>query len=322
MSNGLRVQESNIYQLSSHCNRSFKKQFNFNEHHLIESPILSPNLNPTNSSYHLTSYPTLIMASSTQKYTNKLAGKHVLVIGGTSGIGFAVAEASLESDATVTISSSKSTTIESAITRLTASYPTQASGGRLRGFTCDLAGADLEANVEKLFEQVGKVDHIVFTAGDRLAIKPLQEHTLASIQAAGQIRFFAPLIIAKIGSRYLSAGPEASITLTTGSVSLKPAPNWSVVASYASGMHGMTRNLALDLRPVRVNLVSPGLTVTTMWDHMAPEARTNLFQAFGARVPTGSVGSPEDVAECYLWLMKDKNVTGAVVQSDSGTMLV
>jgi NAD(P)-dependent dehydrogenase (short-subunit alcohol dehydrogenase family) len=152
----------------------------------------------------------------TQKY-NKLAGKRVLVIGGSSGsyshphfymcsfwqiqgIGFAVAEASLESGASVTISSSSSSRVESAVEALRKSYPE----GKVAGYSCDLSKPTLEQDIEALFKQTGKVDHIVFTAGDRLATIPLQEITLESIQRAGQIRFIAPLLLAKVGSRYLS----------------------------------------------------------------------------------------------------------------------
>jgi len=254
---------------------------------------------------------------SQQKY-NKLAGKHVLIIGGTSGIGFGVAEASIESGAIVTVSSSRETSIQSALSRLTKSYP----DSKPRGFTCDLSTDDCEQNIEKLFEQTGKVDHIVFTAGDSLAITPLQNATLESMKKAGQVRFFATLLVAKVGSKYLSPGPESSITLTTGTVSFKPNPNWSVVAGFASGLHGMTRNLALDLKPVRVNLVSPGAVDTELWKSFSEEAKAAFMKSVKEKVPTGQVGKVEDVAECYLWLMKDKNVTGVVVQSDSGHLLV
>merc|ERR1712093_354969 len=105
----------------------------------------------------------------TQKY-NKLAGKHVLVIGGTSGIGFSVAEASLESGARVTISS------------LQKSYP----DGKITGRTCDLSKDSLEDDVSALFSKVGKVDHIIYTAGDSRAQMPLSSISLPSIIAAGQ----------------------------------------------------------------------------------------------------------------------------------------
>jgi len=253
-----------------------------------------------------------------QQKFNRLAGKHVLIIGGSSGIGFSVAEAAIESGAAVTISSSNPSRIETAIKSLESSYP----GSQVRGYACDLSKPTLEEDIERLFEQTGKVDHIVFTAGDKLATVSIHESTLKSIQAAGQVRFFAPLLVAKVGSKYLSPGPEASITITTGSVAEHPMPNWSVVASYAAGLHGMVRNLALDLRPVRVNLISPGMIDTELWKDFPPEMKEKMFKERSEKHLTGRIGQPEDVAEAYLWLMKDYNVTGTVVSSDSGAKLV
>jgi len=255
---------------------------------------------------------------ATQQKYNKLAGKHVLIIGGTSGIGFAVAEASIESNARVTISSSSSTRVSSSVAALQKSYPS----AQVSGYVCDLSQPTVEQDIEALFKQVGTVDHIVLTAGDKLATVPVQDITYEKILRAGQVRFFAPLLVAKVGSKYLSPGPKSSIILTTGSVAETPRPDWSVVASYASGLHGMTRNLALDLKPIRVNLVSPGAIDTELWKGLSAEAKDNMFKGIAARVPTGHVGKPEEVAEVYLWLMKDSNTTGVVATSDSGHKLV
>jgi NAD(P)-dependent dehydrogenase (short-subunit alcohol dehydrogenase family) len=253
---------------------------------------------------------------ASQKY-NKLANKHILIIGGSSGIGYAVAEACLSCSASVTISSSSASRLNSAVESLQASFP----GAHVRGFPCDLSKPSLEQDIAHLFEQVGRVDHIVFTACDPLVTVPLQEATLEKIHAAGQVRFFAPLLVAKVGSNYLGPGPECSITITTGSVAERPLPNWSIIAAYASGLHGMARNLAIDLKPVRVNLVQPGAVDTPLW-RMSDEEKEKMFGGFGAKVPTGRVAGPEDVAEAYLWLMKDWNVTGTVATSDSGSKLV
>jgi NAD(P)-dependent dehydrogenase (short-subunit alcohol dehydrogenase family) len=141
----------------------------------------------------------------------------------------------------------------------------------------------LEQDVQELFKKVGKVDHIVFTAGDKLAAMPIQEITLENIQRAGQIRFAAPLIVAKIGSQYLEKSSGSSITLTTGSVAERPLPNWSVVAGYASALHGLTRNLAIDLKPIRVNVVSPGglktdLVSITRLLHLNPNCEEMRFR--------------------------------------------
>ncbi|TVY39869.1 Short-chain dehydrogenase/reductase [Lachnellula occidentalis] len=252
-----------------------------------------------------------------QKY-NKLAGKHVLVIGGTSGIGFAVTEAAIESNARVTISSSSSSRIEASLASLKKSYP----DATVAGYPCDLSKPTVEADLEALFKQVGKVDHIVVTAGDKLAVAPLQEATYESIITTGQVRFIAPILIAKVGSKYLNKGPESSIVFTTGSVSQRPIPNWSVVGSYAAGLHGLTRGLALDLKPIRVNLVSPGAVDTELWKDFSEEQKRGFFKEIEGKVPTGRVAKPEEVAECYLWLMKDSNATGVIADSNSGALLV
>ncbi|KAI4157665.1 MAG: hypothetical protein L6R39_000615 [Caloplaca ligustica] len=198
-----------------------------------------------------------------QKYTSKLSGARVLVTGGSSGIGYAVAEACLEHGAHVIISSSQESRVQSSISKLLASYAS--AKDRLTGHVCDLLSTTMEDNIKALFSKAGQLDHIVLTAGDKIAIMPLQDTTFENIQKAGMVRFVAPLLIAKHGSKNLSAGPGSSISFTTGMVSERPLAGWSVVASYAAGLHGMVRNLALDLKPIRVNLISPGVVDTELW---------------------------------------------------------
>lgn len=273
------------------------------------------------------------MASTTdaKKYTSKLHNKRILIIGGSSGLGYAVAEASLEQGAHVIISSSRPARIESAISRLVQSYPSARE--RVRGQACDLASAaTAESNIERLFVFAtvsdgdggggGKLDHVVFTAGDGLATMPLCSISLAAIQAAGMVRFVAPLLIARYAAPHMAAGPASSITLTTGSVAEKPMRDWAVVASYAAGLYGMVRALALDLKPVRVNLVSPGAVATELWAGMPREAYVEFERQIGERALTGRIGRPEDVAEAYVYAMKDANLTGSVVGSDGGGLLV
>lgn len=95
------------------------------------------------------------MASKYQKLQNK----HVLVIGGTSGLGFAVAEASLASGAHVTVSSSNPSRVESTVQKLKSSFP----DAIVAGHVCDLSKPTVEQDIEALFAKVGKVDHIVYT---------------------------------------------------------------------------------------------------------------------------------------------------------------
>ena len=259
------------------------------------------------------------MTDST-KYTAKLAGARILIIGGSSGIGFCVAEAALEHGATIVISSSSASRIDKAISRLLESYPS--ARDRISGLSCDLGtSATLEQNVKGLFEKVGKLNHVIHTAGDSLAQMTLESATLDRIQQAGNVRFFAPLMIAKYAIQYLPRESKSSITLTSGSVAARPLPQWAIVNSYATGLHGMTRGLALDLAPIRVNLVQPGGVKTELWDGMSKEDFKVLEASFEKGSTTGKIGLPEEVAESYIYLMKDTNCTGTVIASDSGALL-
>jgi NAD(P)-dependent dehydrogenase (short-subunit alcohol dehydrogenase family) len=198
--------------------------------------------------------------SDSTKYTSKLSGSRILVIGGSSGIGFSVAEACIEHGALVAISSSNPERVQSAVSRIQSSYPSKSS--HIQGLTVDLSKpSTLEQELEQVLSNAvqaldangAKLDHIIYTAGDALATIPLSDMTYENVVQAGQIRFFAPLLLAKFIPKYLEKSYTSSYTITTGSISERPMGNWSVVASYAAGLHAMVRNLALDLRPVRVS---------------------------------------------------------------------
>lgn len=207
--------------------------------------------------------------------------------------------------------------------QLKKSYPS--SSGKISGRTCDLGDYNtLEANLKQLFEQTGpgKLDHIIHTAGDPLAMMKLDDIDMGKILKAGTVRFFAPLLIGKFARHYLNPGPQSSVILTTGSVSERPREDWSVINSFATGLQGMTRGLALDLKPIRVNLISPGMVDTELWNGIEESRRRDMFKAASARLPTGRVGRVQDVAESYLYLLKDENVTGTMVSTNGGALLV
>ena len=239
------------------------------------------------------------------------------------GIGYCVAEALVENGAHVVVSSSNPSRVEQTVSRLKKAYPSASS--RVRGHACNLGDeATLDANIMDLLEKTGKVDHIVHTAGDSLAMKPLSEIDMEQVKQAGLVRFFSPLLIAKHAPKYLTGGPNSSFTMTTGAVSDRPIPQWAVINSYATGLQGMTRGLALDLKPIRVNLVSPGAVQTELWENagFSEEAKKGMFQEMIKKVPTGHIGTPEELAECYLYLMKDTNITGTMISSNGGSLLV
>ena len=263
---------------------------------------------------------------STQKYASKLSGTRVLIIGGTSGIGFGVAEALIEYNAAfIAISSSNPSRVDTAIKRLHDSYPDTKT--QLQGLTCNLGDQDtLESNVKHLYSSLdlngNKLDHIVYTAGDPLAASPLSSIDVAFAVKAGMVRYFGPMMVAKHAPEYLKPGPDASIVLTTGAVSQKPIPGWTAVAGYATGLHGLTRNLALDMKPTRVNLISPGAVDTELWDTLSKEEREGLMEKMKKGCSTGRIGRVEDVVESYLYVMRDGNISGSVVSTNGGALIM
>jgi len=227
----------------------------------------------------------------------------------------------LENKCTVIVSSSNSERVQKAVESLKQSYPS--ASGRISGYACNLGDqATIEDNIKQLFEKVGELDHVIFTAGDPLAATPIDDVNMDKMVKAGMVRFFAPLFVGKYAPKYLKGGRESSITFTTGAVSERPIGNWSLIGSFATGLHGMTRGLALDLKPIRVNLVSPGAVVTELWNHMTEQQRSQYFKSVEEKLPTGKVGQVTDVVESYLYALKDQNLTGSMISTNGGHLLV
>ncbi|KAL8788910.1 MAG: hypothetical protein Q9213_001433 [Squamulea squamosa] len=265
------------------------------------------------------------MSSSASKYLSKLQDKRVLVLGGTSGIGFCVAEAALEYGAYVVVSSSTQAKVDKTISRLQASYSDKAS--KVTGFTCDLSRPqNLESNIESLLvaatdNNTRKLDHIVSTAGNSVQAPKVTELTVESIQNFGNLRFFAPLVLAKYAPLFMTPGPRSSITLTSGTITRKPFKDRTVMAAWGSGIEGTVRGLAVDLAPIRVNIVSPGAILTEIWDNFPNEHLEGILEGFKKETLTGELGTPEDAAEAYLHSMKDGFMTGTVLDVDGGRIL-
>ncbi|KAJ5540857.1 NAD(P)-binding protein [Penicillium frequentans] len=264
---------------------------------------------------------------STSKYTSKLADQRVLILGGSSGLGFAVAEAALEYGAHIILSSSNQSKLDKAVDRLKAAYPTQTSTQTIITHVCDLSDAvNLDNNFERLFQAATangahKLNHVVCTAGDPVHTPSLNDIQAQDIYRAMTLRLVAPAVMAKFIPKYVESSPSSSLTLTGGVRSRKPAPGWSIITAGTSGIEGLARGLALELAPVRVNTVAPGAVKTELWDPVPKEVLENLLQGFKDQSTTGTVAAPEDLAESYIYLMRDHFVTGSVIESNGGVLL-
>ncbi|KAF9760768.1 hypothetical protein IL306_004137 [Fusarium sp. DS 682] len=261
------------------------------------------------------------------KYIHKLDNRRVLVIGGSTGIGFAVAEAALEHGANVIISSSNQAKIDAAIKRLKDHlHSTKLSTRSICGKVCDLARPEtLESNVKELLEsasQNGKLDHVVFTAGDFNPSPSLDAVSVSIISKIGMVRVMGALFVAKHISAYINQTSHSSFTITGTTTDFRPAgAGWSLLKAAAGGIEPMTRALCIDLKPVRVNCVTPGFVHTALFDGFPQEVRDVMFPAMEKDSVVGRLGSAEELAEAYVYLMKCTFATGSTVVVDGGRMV-
>ncbi|KAJ5694371.1 hypothetical protein N7536_004783 [Penicillium majusculum] len=249
-----------------------------------------------------------------------ITGSNILIIGGSSGIGAAVANlAAAEENVHVSIASSNLARVEKTVQRFQTAVP----NAQIKGYTVDVGGDDAESRLEKLLAEVtaatGRpLDHIVYTAV-KLEFKFLNDVTVDFLRGDAQFLVFVPLLIAKIAPPFMTKSYRSSITFTSGRIAEKPMKGAAVLAGWGAALFGIVRTLALDLAPIRVNLVSPGTTDTEI---QGPKGqREKKMAAAAERALLGKVGTPEEVAEAYIYLMKDSNNTGTCV-STSGEDLV
>jgi NAD(P)-dependent dehydrogenase (short-subunit alcohol dehydrogenase family) len=238
--------------------------------------------------------------------TDSLDGKTVVVIGGASGVGFAIAAAARDAGARVVIGSSQAAKVEAAVA---------ARGGGVTGAVIDVAD---EASVAGFFEAQGPFDHLAFTAGDwgGNMYAPTRDMDLTAARDGLNVRFWGALAVAKHGCRSIAA--DGSITLTGGLLAHRPMKGAPLVTAVAGAIEFLTLGLAVDLAPVRVNAVCLGIVMTERTRSM-PEAR---LRAFTERLPLPRGGEPAEAAEAYLYLMRGGFTTGQVLRVDGGASAV
>ncbi|KAF7800309.1 hypothetical protein EIP86_011558 [Pleurotus ostreatoroseus] len=229
-----------------------------------------------------------------------LEGKRIVVIGGSSGIGYAAALASLLDRAEhVLIASSSKSKVDAAVARLLAEPALQAqpAQGRVGGSVIDLT--DMQA-VAKSFEEIDEFDHLIITSGAITRTIDFRTEDLSKHKDAFDVRFWGVAVAAQ--KARLRAG--GSITFTIGGALLKPRPTWSLIVPALGAVDALTRSLAIELAPLRVNIVCPGAVDTELWDHFPKEAKDKMLDDMAEKLPVKHVAGPDEIAEAYLFLMK------------------
>jgi NAD(P)-dependent dehydrogenase (short-subunit alcohol dehydrogenase family) len=213
-----------------------------------------------------------------------------VMIGGTSGIGRAVAEALAARPGRVVV------------------------GSRTTGL--DVAD---EASITAFFEELGTIDHLVYTAGSAAPGGKVGDVSIAAAKTAFDVKFWGSIIVAREAARRIRAG--GSITLTSGFLARRTVPGTFVKTAMNAGIEAVAKLLARELAPLRVNVVSPGLTDTEAYSGMASSARQAMLERAAASLPAGRHGRPHDLAQGYLFSIDNPFVTGAVLDIDGGALV-
>jgi NAD(P)-dependent dehydrogenase (short-subunit alcohol dehydrogenase family) len=233
--------------------------------------------------------------------------QRVVVLGGTSGIGFATAKAAACRGAQVTVVSRRPASVDRALADLPPGT---------HGRAADLTDP---GQVRRLFQDLGSIDHLVFTAGEPLALMSLDTLDLKKARYFFTLRYFGALSAVHVALPHLR--PGGSITLTTGIAGQRPGPGWAVTASICGAVESLTRALAVELAPIRVNAVSPGVVRSPLWASMTQASREQLYRDTAAAIPAGRVGEVDDVAQAYLYCLTQPFTTGSVLTVDGGAVL-
>jgi NAD(P)-dependent dehydrogenase (short-subunit alcohol dehydrogenase family) len=229
------------------------------------------------------------------------------IIGGSSGIGYAVAQGAVAEGARVIVASSNHAKVEAAANRL---------GPLAVGTTLDVRE---DGSIAKFFQAVGAFDHLVFTAGEPgmgRARGSLAQLDLAATADDLKVRFWGAIAAIKHAQPHLSR--TGSITLTDGVLAAKPMKGFPMGTAFAGLIQHLVRGLAVDMAPVRVNSVCPGLVLTERLASYPADTVRQMTQS----QPLPRAAEPGEVAQAFLYLMRGGYTTGQTMTVDGGRTLV
>ena len=233
-----------------------------------------------------------------------LAGQKIFIAGGGSGMGAALARMAAARGAKVAIAGRSQSKLDAVGATLGDSL--------LATYALDLADAKA---VQQALSEHGPYDHIVTTAA-QLAFKPFPELTDADIQGMLASKFWGPVNLARAAVTELKA--DGSLLFFSGAAAYKASVGTSIVGAVNLLLESLAQSLALELKPRRVNVISPGLVDSPTWAGMSDSDRAALYAATASALPVGRIGQVDDLAHAALAILENGFVTGSVMHVDGG----
>lgn len=232
---------------------------------------------------------------------DRLQYARVLVLGGSSGIGLATAAAAAEAGAAVTIASRSQTKLDSALARL---------GKTGRAIVLDTGDAGA---IERFFADEAPWDHVIVSAA-QTTTGSVRTLDLADARAAMESKFWGAYRVAR-AAKIKDGG---SLTFISGVLSVRPSASSVLQGAINAALEALAQGLALELAPVRVNAVSPGLVATPLWSGMDDDKREAMFAGAAQLLPARRVGQPEDIANAVMFLLTTPFAAGSTVRVAGG----
>jgi NAD(P)-dependent dehydrogenase (short-subunit alcohol dehydrogenase family) len=229
-----------------------------------------------------------------------LKNSKIVLVGGSSGIGFAVAQRALSAGAEVVIASRSHEKLQAA--------------AKVLGNHVQVAQVDVsdERSVIDFFRRVGPFDHLAATIKPQLPSGRFIENELTAVSAAFDAKFWGQYRLAKHGVRYIR--PNGSIVLTSGVASRRSYPGYSIVSAMNAATEALASAIAVELAPIRVNTVCPGFV-----DADVPTSgRAEYVRALAPNLPLGRLGAAKEIADAYLYFFGNTYSTGSVMVVDGG----
>lgn len=231
----------------------------------------------------------------------QLNNRNVVIIGGSSGIGFATAELAQARGAIVTITGRNSAKLDRAAKVL----------GNISTAIVDITN---EADLQQLMGRFEHIDHLV-VLGAGLSSGKVVDTALQELGRPIQERIWGAIYAIRHAAPKMSDG---SITLMSGLFSTRPVAGMAMAAAAVGGIEAMSRALALELAPIRVNAIAPGYIDTPLLQAAFADQYESVVKAQSATLPVKRIGTAEEAARCILLLMTTGFMTGEVLHLDGG----